>query len=294
MTERSKVRTCLWFEKGGLEAAKFYVSLLPDSAIEGVHAHGREDDPMVVEFTLAGAPMMILSAGPHYRLTPAASISVLTKDQAETDQLWAALLEHGGEESRCGWLVDRFGVSWQIVPEALPRLLGQPDPAAAARARDAMMQMRKIDIAALEAAAQGAAKITVEVKVAAPLPTVWRAYTTPADIVQWNAASDDWCTTAATVDLRVGGAFSSRMEAKDGSFGFDFEGVYTRIVAHERLEYDFGGRKADVMFAEDPKGVVVRVTFDAEATHAVEQQREGWQAILDRFARHVEAKASGA
>lgn len=290
MTERPKVRTCLWFERGGLEAARFYVSLLPGSAIEAVHAHGRENDPMVVEFTLAGAPMMILSAGPHYRLTPAASISVLTKDQPETDRLWAALLGAGGAESRCGWLVDRFGVSWQIVPEVLPRLLSHPDPAAAARARDAMMQMGRIDIAALEAAVRGAAKITVEARVAAPLPTVWRAYTTPADIVQWNAASDDWRTTAATVDLRVGGAFASRMEAKDGSSGFDFAGVYTRIVTHERLEYDFGGRKADVTFAEGADGVVVRVTFDAETTHAIAQQRDGWQAILDRFARHVEAR----
>ena len=108
---------------------------------------------MVVEFTLAGAPMMILTAGPMYEHSPAASISVLTKDQAETDHLWSMLLSGGGKESMCGWLTDRFGVSWQIVPEALPRILGDPDPARAARARSAMMTMQKIDIAALEAAA---------------------------------------------------------------------------------------------------------------------------------------------
>lgn len=156
MDIKSKVRTCLWFEKGGRDAAGFYVSLLPDSAIDGVHDHGRPDDPMVVEFTLAGAPMMILTAGPHYKLTPAASISVLTEDQMETDRLWAALLKDGGEESMCGWLTDRFGVSWQIVPEILPRLLGHPDREAASRAKDAMMTMKKIDIAALEAAANPA------------------------------------------------------------------------------------------------------------------------------------------
>ncbi|MBA4174616.1 MAG: hypothetical protein C0511_18675 [Hyphomicrobium sp.] len=154
MTYRSKVRTCLWFEKGGLEAAQFYVSLLPWSAIDVVHAHGQSDDPMVVEFTLHGAPMMILTAGPHYKLTPAASISVLTKDQAETNRLWSALTADGGAESRCGWLTDRFGVSWQIVPEALPRLLGHPDRQAAARAQAAMMTMTKIDIAALESAVE--------------------------------------------------------------------------------------------------------------------------------------------
>lgn len=294
MTYRSKVRTCLWFEKGGNEAAKFYVSLLPYSAIDAVYDHGRPEDPMVVEFTLHGAPMMILTAGPHYKLNPAASISVLTKDQEETDRLWAALLENGGAESMCGWLTDRFGVSWQIVPETLPKLLGHPDRAAGARAQEAMMKMKKIDIAALEAAARGAARVTVETHVAAPLVEVWRAYTTPADIVQWNAASDDWHTTSAKVDLRVGGAFSSRMEARDGSFGFDFEGVYTRVVPHERLDYDFGERKAEVTFVPGPDGVAVRVAFDAETTHSIEQQRDGWQAILDRFARHVEAKAGRA
>ncbi len=132
-------------------------------------------------------------------------------------------------------------------------------------------------------------KITVETTVAAPIAEVWRAYTTPEDIKRWNAASDDWHTTAATVDLREGGAFSSRMEAKDGSFGFDFAGTYTKVVAPTRLEYAFGDRTAQVEFAEGPQGVRVRVTFDGEDTHSVEQQRAGWQAILDNFARHVAA-----
>ncbi len=154
MEFKSKVRTCLWFEKGGREAAEFYVSTIPDSTLDSVIDHHSPDDPMVVEFTLAGAPMMILSAGPHFKLTPAASISVLTKDQAETDQLWDALLTGGGEEGRCGWLTDRFGVSWQIVPDILPRLMNQPDAEAGRRVQQAMMQMKKIDIAALEAASQ--------------------------------------------------------------------------------------------------------------------------------------------
>ncbi|MCB1449204.1 MAG: SRPBCC family protein [Nitratireductor sp.] len=133
-------------------------------------------------------------------------------------------------------------------------------------------------------------KITVEKHVTAPIGNVWSAYTTPADIMQWNAASDDWHTTAATVDLREGGAFSSRMEAKDGSFGFDFAGTYTKIVPQRLIEYDFGDRKAQVEFLPDADGVTVRVAFDAESEHPVEKQREGWQAILDNFARHVEGK----
>ncbi len=133
-------------------------------------------------------------------------------------------------------------------------------------------------------------KITVETSVAAPIDTVWKAYTTPADIKAWNAASDDWHTTAASVDLRDGGKFSSRMEVKDGSMGFNFAGTYTKIVPNKLIEYVFGDRTARVEFTPGPDGVAVRVTFDSESTHSIEQQRGGWQAILDNFARHVEAK----
>lgn len=132
-------------------------------------------------------------------------------------------------------------------------------------------------------------QITVETTVRAPLAAVWRAYTTPADIVRWNAASDDWHTTSARVDLRVGGEFSSRMEAKDGSMGFDFAGTYTAVEPERRLAYQFGDRTAEVTFAQQPDGVVVTVRFDPETTHPIEMQRAGWQAILDNFKRHVEA-----
>lgn len=133
-------------------------------------------------------------------------------------------------------------------------------------------------------------KITVETNVRAPIERVWKAYTTPEDIVKWNAASDDWHTTKSSVDLRVGGTFSSRMEAKDGSFGFDFAGTYTNIVPNRLLEYSFGDRAAKVEFTEMSGGVNVRVVFDAETTHSIEQQRGGWQAILDNFAGHVEGR----
>lgn len=136
-------------------------------------------------------------------------------------------------------------------------------------------------------------QITVETWVAAPIDEVWRAYTTADDIRQWNAASDDWHTTAASVDLRAGGAFSSRMEAKDGSMGFDFAGTYTKIVPLKLIEYMFGDRMARVEFADSSESVNVRVTFDAEATHSIEQQRAGWQSILDHFARYVEHSQQG-
>ena len=133
-------------------------------------------------------------------------------------------------------------------------------------------------------------KITVETIVNAPLTKVWSAYTIPDDIRQWNTASDDWHTTKSTVDLREGGAFTSRMEAKDGSFGFDFAGTYTKIVPNELIEYLFGDRAGVVEFVPGTNGVTVRVTFDAESENPVEQQRQGWQTILDNFAKHVEAR----
>ncbi|NLR74276.1 SRPBCC family protein [Leeia aquatica] len=133
--------------------------------------------------------------------------------------------------------------------------------------------------------------LTVETLVQAPVAEVWRAYTTPEDIMQWNAASDDWHTPRASVDLREGGAFSSRMEARDGSMGFDFAGTYTRIVPLQRIEYAFGERSAQVEFVAGEQGVTVRVTFEAETVYPLEQQQAGWQAILDCFARHVQARS---
>lgn len=132
--------------------------------------------------------------------------------------------------------------------------------------------------------------ITVETHVRAPIAAVWKAWTTPEDIVQWNTASPDWHTTRASVDLRVGGAFSSRMEAKDGSMGFDFEGEYTQVVEQQLLEASFGGRSLRVEFIPGEAGVTVRETFEAENVFPEEQQRQGWQAILSNFARHVEAQ----
>jgi uncharacterized protein YndB with AHSA1/START domain len=134
--------------------------------------------------------------------------------------------------------------------------------------------------------------ITIETIVQAPIDKVWRAYTSPEDIIQWNAASDDWHTTSSSVELRVGGTFSSRMEAKDGSFGFDFAGTYTKIITNELIEYEFFNRSASVEFIQIEDGVKVRITFVAETEHPVEAQEEGWQAILDKFARHVEDKQS--
>jgi uncharacterized protein YndB with AHSA1/START domain len=134
-------------------------------------------------------------------------------------------------------------------------------------------------------------KITVETAIKAKLTDVWNAWNNPADIKQWNSAQDDWHTTQSTVDLREGGKFASRMEARDGSEGFDFEGTYTRVVPQKSIEYRMGdGREVKVEFDERAASVVVKETFDAETENTAELQRQGWQAILDNFRRHVESQ----
>lgn len=134
-------------------------------------------------------------------------------------------------------------------------------------------------------------KITIETVVKAQLNKVWDAWNNPEDIKQWNSAQDDWHTTRSTVDLREGGKFQARMEAKDGSMGFDFEGTYTRVEPHKIIEYRMSdGREVTNEFVEQADGVLVKTTFDAETENPPEMQREGWQAIQDNFGRYVEAK----
>jgi predicted 3-demethylubiquinone-9 3-methyltransferase (glyoxalase superfamily) len=156
----SKISPCLWFDGEAEEAAKFYVLLLPDSRIEHVQKNpvdspaGKAGQVLVVEFTLAGQRFMALNGGTRFEYTHAISFKIDCADQAEVDRLWDALSE-GGAVERCGWLKDRYGVSWQIVPSVLPQLLGGADAAGARRAMQAMLQMVKLDIAALEKAYHG-------------------------------------------------------------------------------------------------------------------------------------------
>ncbi|MGL4574516.1 MAG: VOC family protein [Burkholderiaceae bacterium] len=155
----SSICTCLWFRDGrGGEAAEFYCSLIPESRVEksfsGDNGYGTFS---VIDFTLGGVPYQILDAGPMFTLTEAVSISVATGTQAETDRLWAALTTHGGEESVCGWLKDRYGVSWQVYPKRLTELTTSSDKKVSAAAMAAMMKQKKINIAEIEAAVKAAA-----------------------------------------------------------------------------------------------------------------------------------------
>ena len=138
-------------------------------------------------------------------------------------------------------------------------------------------------------------KINVETLARADLASVWSAYSNSDDIKQWNNASPDWHSPRSEVDLREGGRFNTRMEAKDGSAGFDFQGTYTRVIPDELIEYRMDdGREVAVRFAEDPDGVRIRVAFDPDAEYPHEFQQQGWQGILDNFAKYAEAKAKNA
>ncbi len=131
--------------------------------------------------------------------------------------------------------------------------------------------------------------LTIEATINAPMETVWKSWTTPADIMKWNNASDDWHTTKSENDLRVGGPFLSRMEAKDGSFGFDFEGTYTNIKNHELIEYTLGdGRTVSVKFTDNGEQTHIVSVFEAENQNPVEMQQGGWQAILNNFKKYAE------
>ena len=161
MTAPARNTICLWFDRDAEAAARFYATTFPDSAVGAIHRapgdypDGQQGDVLVVEFTVLGLPCVGLNGGPAFRHSEAFSFQVATADQAETDRYWNAIVGHGGQESACGWCKDRWGISWQITPVQLTRAITHPDRAAAKRAFDAMMTMRKIDIAAIEAAVAG-------------------------------------------------------------------------------------------------------------------------------------------
>ena len=161
MMKIAKNTICLWYERDAEEAARFYVRTCPDSSLDAVHRapgdypSGRAGDVLTVEFTVMGIPCLGLNGGPAFKHSEAFSFQVATADQQETDRYWNAIVSNGGQESDCGWCKDKWGVSWQITPIALTRAYTSADRAAAKRAFDAMMTMKKIDIAAIEAAVRG-------------------------------------------------------------------------------------------------------------------------------------------
>ena len=161
MAKPAKNTICLWYNRDAEEAGRFYAKTFPDSSVNAVHRapadfpSGKKGDVLTVDFTVMGIPCIGLNGGPAFKPTEAFSFQVATADQAETDRYWNAIVGNGGQESACGWCKDRWGLSWQITPIALTKAIADPDRAVAKRAFDAMMQMKKIDIARIEAAVRG-------------------------------------------------------------------------------------------------------------------------------------------
>ncbi|GMV39076.1 MAG: VOC family protein [Myxococcales bacterium] len=157
----SKATICLWFDKDAEDAARFYAATFPDSSVGAIlrapcdYPGGKAGDLLTVEFTVCGLPFIGVNGGPAFTPNESFSLQIHTEDQAETDRLWDAIIGNGGQESQCGWCKDRWGYSWQITPRALSEALADPDPAAARRAMEAMMHMKKLDIATVEAARRG-------------------------------------------------------------------------------------------------------------------------------------------
>ena len=164
MADKIRIATCVWFDKNAEEAARFYAATFPDSRVIAVrkspsdYPNGKAGDVLTVEFTVLGQRFLGLNGGPNFKFDEAVSFQVFTDTQEETDRYWNAIVGNGGQESECSWCKDKFGLSWQIVPRALMEAMNDPDNAAAKRAMDAMMTMKKIDIATIEAARAGEAR----------------------------------------------------------------------------------------------------------------------------------------
>ena len=281
-------------QQGHAETAiAHYSSLVEDASIRMI-ARFEENEPIPgkikhSQFFLNEQLFMAMDApGVHkFDFSEGVALVVDCLNQAEVDHFWDGLTAKG-EEGQCGWLKDQFGVSWQIVPRQLMQALSNPDPAAAQYAMNALLQMKKIEIAKLSPAAAKPA-ITVQTTVNAPIAMVWNHWTAPTHIVNWNHASDDWHTPKANNDLRPGGRFVYTMAAKDGSFSFDFCGSYDEVIEHQRIAYTTDDdRKVVITFEAIDNQTKIIETFEAESVNSLELQQGGWQAILDNFKKYTE------
>jgi predicted 3-demethylubiquinone-9 3-methyltransferase (glyoxalase superfamily)/uncharacterized protein YndB with AHSA1/START domain len=281
------------------EAINRYISVFDDSEISLLARYEEgDDDPAIgtikhARFRLGENTFMTMdSSYSHgFGFNEAISFVVSCETQKEVDSYWEKLTANGGEEMMCGWLKDTYGVCWQIVPDELLNLISGPGPERAQRAVGAMMQMRKINIEKIRQAAEDTSRtvITVQTSIQAPIEKVWEMWTLPEHIINWNFAIDAWQCPRADNDLRPGGKFNYRMEAKDGSMGFDYCGRYSAVNEPKSLEFVLDdGRGVQIHFSEVESGTFVMETFEAESSSPIEMQKGGWQAILNNFKRYVE------
>lgn len=282
------------------EAVRFYTKIFPDSetGLVSRYGPGEASSPKAAinyaAFWLLGMGFSAMDNGydVDFSFNEAFSLMVMCDTQEEIDAYWSQL-SAVPEAEQCGWLKDKFGVSWQIVPTVMGEMMAQGSNEDIRRITEAFLPMKKFDIAALEAAYRGwesdKTAITVKTVVNKPIEAVWTAWTEPAHVMAWNSASDDWRTPTAANDLKPGGRFNYRMEAKNGSFGFDFDGVYDEVIPNKKIAYTMGDhRRVEIRFKATEEGVHITETFEAEGENSLELQRSGWQAILDHFKRYAE------
>jgi predicted 3-demethylubiquinone-9 3-methyltransferase (glyoxalase superfamily)/uncharacterized protein YndB with AHSA1/START domain len=284
-------------QKGKAEQAlNFYQTVFDKSSTTEITRYqtggqGPVGSLMYGQFVLYGQTFAAMDnpMAQDYKFPEAITFVINCKGQKEVDYYWEKLLADGGKESMCAWLHDKYGVTWQVVPDALTKLLEDPDPAVAQRAMMNMMQMKKIVIRQLSREPKKV-NITVKATINAPVEKAWKAYITSSDVEKWNHAGDDWYCPKASNEFKKGGSFSYIMAAKDGSFSFDFSGIFDEIVENQRITITLGdGRKMSLVFKAKGKKTEVIETFEAENMNSHNMQRGGWQMILDNYKKHTES-----
>lgn len=287
------------------KALDFYTSVFSKHQIFTTQFYDEKDTPpgqkpgavKYAQFTLNDSLLSLMDGpGDHnFDFNEGISLVIHCDTQDEIDYYWAALISDNGSESMCGWLKDPFGVSWQVVPTILGDLM--TDSAKAPKVGAALLKMRKLDINHLIIAANDHVNdnpktvITIKAEIDASIEKVWKSWTDPESIMQWNYAMPEWHCPAASHELKVGGNFSYTMAARDGSLSFDFQGTFDEIVEMSLIKYTIAdGRKVTVKFESKGKLTLVTEDFEAENLHSEELQQAGWQAILDNFRKYVENK----
>ncbi len=291
--EKSKIIPSLLFtnEKSGKaeEAVKFYLSTFKNSKLGTLILYEKDQEPnkkgnlMFSDFKLEDTWLSAMDGGNVHNFTFNEGISLMIEciDQKEINYFYEKL-SAVPEAEVCGWLKDKFGISWQLITPDMEELSKNK------QVMEVMLDMKRIDIEKLRKFSN-TKRITVEVKVHAPIEKVWLSWTKPEHITKWNFASDDWECPSAQNNVKTGGKFKIRMSAKDGSSAFDFEGVYDDIIKHKKISYSMSdGRRVTTLFEPHGEKTNIKTTFDAEHENPIEMQKAGWQAILNNFKKYIE------
>lgn len=305
MLEHPRIRPVLLFSGSVCgkadEAMAYYMKVFSDSKMGYVQHYedGETTDPRgkisYGELTLLGTPLIFMDndvvSDESDTFNEAISLIINCKHQGEMDDYWEQL-SHDLDAEQCGWLKDQFGLSWQITTEELSIDMANASEEEMRRMTDALLPMKKLDMHIIKAAKKGLQTpdpLVVTTTVSSNVSKVWHYFTEPTHITKWYFASSDWHAPYASNDLYPGGSFTTRMEARDGSFGFDFSGTYDYVEQEHYIAYTLeDDRKVFIRFTSFGDTTRIIQTFDADTTNSKELQQSGWQAILDNFNHYVQ------